>query len=223
MKKQSTKIKFVFESAKSQNNFYIKKTYSDIKKLSNLFHVFPSLVVVHVFQSRSLFLREFHKKKVADWVVAFVPPKNISHIYIVDDKERNISRKILGQVLLHETTHLYTNVLNTNLPDWLSEGIAVYVAAQIFKPSISVADWKNITQKGIPFKGMRWSIATKYNGYTIAGLLVMYFVRRYGWKKFITAISHHPTQKRITMINITSYFDENLDQLMVDFKKQFVK
>ncbi|KKT57251.1 MAG: hypothetical protein UW81_C0023G0004 [Candidatus Giovannonibacteria bacterium GW2011_GWC2_44_9] len=221
-KKQRTKIKFIFESTIPQKNFYIRNAHSNIQKLTRLFSVSPSFVVVHVFRNRASFLKAIHKKKVPDWLVALVPPKNTSRIYVFDNKERIASKKLLGQVILHEITHLYTNALNPNLPDWLSEGIAVYVAAQIFKPSISTADWKKITQEGAPFKRVSWRIAAEHNGYSIAGLLVMFFVRRYGWEKFIAAISHRHS-RRISIKSIPLYFDEKFERFIADFKKQFVK
>ena len=117
-KKQRTKIKFIFESTIPQKNFYIRNAHSNIQKLTRLFSVSPSFVVVHVFRNRASFLKAIHKKKVPDWLVALVPPKNTSRIYVFDNKERIASKKLLGQVILHEITHLYTNALNPNLPDW---------------------------------------------------------------------------------------------------------
>lgn len=222
MKRRDTKIKFIFESAIPQKNFYIRNAHSNIRKLVSLFPVPLSSVVVRIFRNRASFSRAIHKKKAPDWLVAYVPPKSISHICVFDDKERFTSKKILSQVLLHEMTHLYTNALNPNLPDWLKEGISVYVASQIFKPSISTADWKKIVKKDIPFKRVSWRFTTEHNGYNIAGLLIMFFVRRYGWEKFITAISYrYPTRFSIT--NIPLYFNDKFEWFIADFKKQFVR
>jgi len=222
MRKRGTKIKFIFESAIQQKNFYIRNTHSSIRKLTSLFPIHPSFVVMHVFRNRVPFLKTIHKKKVPDWFIAYVPPKSTSHIYLFDNKERVTSKKILSQVLLHEMAHLYTNALNPNLPDWLKEGISVYVAAQIFRPSISTADWKKIIQKDVPFKHVSWKVAVEHNGYNIAGLLVMFFVRRYGWKKFIAAISHRHSM-RFSIKNIPPCFGEKFEWFITDFKKQFVK
>lgn len=222
MRRQSTKIKFIFESVIPQKNFYIRNTHSSIRKLTRLFPVFPSFIVVRVFRNKVSFLKAIHKKKAPDWLVAYVPPKSTSRIYVFDNKERITSKKVLSQVLLHEMAHLYTNALNPKLPDWLKEGISVYVASQIFKPSISATDWKKITQEGIPFRRVSWRFATEHDGYNIAGLLVMFFVRRYGWKKFIAAISYRRSM-RFSIKSITSHFDEKFEWLIANFKKQFVK
>lgn len=222
MRKRYTKTKFIFESAIPQKNFYIRNIHSNIRKLNGLFSVSPSLITVYVFRDRTTFLRAAHKKKAPDWFVAYVPPKSTSHIYVLDDKERFTSKKVLSQVLLHEMTHLYINALNPSLPDWLKEGISVYVASQIFKPSISITDWKRIAQEDIPFKRVSWKAATEHNGYNIAGLLVMFFVKRYGWKKFITAISCRYSI-RPSIKSISLYFGEKFEKFIADFKKQFVK
>jgi len=221
-RKKRLKVKFVFEQGILQKNFYIKNIHSNIRKLTRLFPVSPSLIMVHVFQYQVSFLRAIHKKRVPDWLVAYVPPNSTSHIYILNNKEKLTTKKVVGQVLLHEITHLYTNTLNPNLPDWLKEGISVYVAAQIFKPSISTADWKKIAQEDVPFKRVSWRVAAEHKGYNIAGLLVMFFVRRYGWKKFIAAISYRHSM-RFSIKSIPSYFDEKFEWFIADFKKQFVK
>jgi len=216
MRKQ--RVKFIFEQEMPQKNFYIRNVHSNIQKLNRLFPATPSFIKVYVFRNRASFLKAIHKKMVPDWLIAYVPPKSTSSIYILDDKKKLTTKQVAGQILLHEITHLYTNTLNPNLPDWLKEGISVYVAAQIFKPLISTADWKKITPGDMPFRHISWRVTTKYNGYNIAGLLVMFFVKRYGWIKFIAAVSHH-----ISIKSISSYFGEKPEQLIADFKKQFVK
>ncbi|PJA88941.1 MAG: hypothetical protein CO139_00415 [Candidatus Moranbacteria bacterium CG_4_9_14_3_um_filter_36_9] len=222
MRRRDTKIKFIFESVIPQKNFYIRNTHSNIQKLTRLFPVSLSFIVVHVFRNRVSFLKAIHKKKVPDWLVAYVPPKSTSHIYVLSTNEKLTGRKVMSQILLHEITHLYTNTLNPNLPDWLKEGISVYVATQIFKSSISIANWKNITQEGVPFKQVSWRVAAEHNGYNIAGLLVMFFIRRYGWTKFITAISRRDS-RRFSIESIPLYFGEEPGLLIADFKRQFVK
>jgi hypothetical protein len=222
MRKRGTKIKFIFESATPQKNFYIRNTHLNIQKLTKLFSISPSFVAMHIFQNRTSFLKAIHKKKVPDWLIAYVPPKSTSYIYILSTNEKLKRRRVINQILLHEITHLYTNTLNPNLPDWLKEGISVYVAVQIFKPSISTADWEKIAPEGAPFEHVSWRVAAEHNGYNIAGLLVMFFVRRYGWEKFIAAISHCHS-RRISIKNISLYFDDKFERFIADFKKQFVK
>lgn len=221
-RKQRTKIKFVFEPAILQKKNYIRNIYSSIRKLTKLFPVAPPLIVVHVFRNRTSFLKAIHKRKTPDWLIAYIPPKSTSSIYVLDNKEKLTAKKRVSQVFLHEIAHIYTNTLNLNLPDWLKEGISVYVAAQVFKLSISTADWKKIAQEDAPFESVSWKFAAEHNGYNIAGLLVMFFVRRYGWAKFIAAVSRR-RPRSFSIKNIPLYFGEEPKRLMTDFKKQFIK
>ncbi|MFH1178221.1 MAG: hypothetical protein V1711_00640 [bacterium] len=222
-KKQKTRVKFVFEQGILQKDFYSRNTYLSTRKLVKLFSVAPPFIVVSVFLNRCSFLKAIHKKLAPDWLVAYIPPKNTSSIYVFNNKDKLTAEQAISyrQILLHEITHLYTNTLNPNLPDWLKEGISVYIAAQIFKPAIATADWRKIAQEDIPFKHVSWSFAAKHNGYTIAGLLVMFSVRRYGWEKFIAAI-RSSRSTRFSVKNIPLYFGEKFEWFIADFKKQFV-
>lgn len=223
MKSKKQRIKFVFERGILQKDFYIRNTHSSIRKLNKLFSVSPPFIEVYVFRNRLSFLKAIHKKLAPDWLVAYVPPKNTSSIYVFSNKEKLIAKQAgsYRQILLHEITHLYTNILNPNLPDWLKEGISVYIAAQIFKPSIVIVDWKKIAQKDIPFKRVSWKFAAEHNGYSIAGLLVMFSVRRYGWEKFITAI-RSSRSTRFSIKSIPLYFGEKFEPFIAEFKKQFI-
>lgn len=221
MKSKKQRIKFIFERGILQKDFYIKNTRLSTRKLVKLFPVSSPFIVVSVFQNRLSFLKAIHKKEVPSWLVAYVPPKSTSGICILSNKKEPIAKKVMGQVLLHELAHIYTNALNPNLPDWLKEGVSVYIARQIFKPSIFTADWKKIAPENIPFRRVSWKFAAEHNGYGIAGLLVMFSVRRYGWKKFIAAISHNHST-RFSAKSIPLYFGERFESFITEFKKQFV-
>lgn len=224
IKRKKQKLNVVFEQGVLQKNFYTKNIYSNRQRLNKLFPVSPLLITVNIFRNRTSFLRTIHKKLAPDWLVASVPPKNTSSIYVLSNEENLTEKQTISrrQVLLHEMTHLYTNTLNPNLPDWLKEGISVYIATQIFKPSISNTDWEKIAPKDVPFGHISWKFAAEHNGYNIAGLIVMFMVRRYGWTRFITAISYREST-RFSFKNTSLYFGEEFNKLMADFKKQFVK
>jgi hypothetical protein len=87
---------------------------------------------------------------------------------------------------------------------------------------VSTSDWKNVTREDVPFKKISWKVATEHNGYNIAGLLVVFLVRKYGWKSFIAAVSHK-NSKRFSIENISLYFKQDPKQLITDFKQQFVE
>lgn len=224
MKSGKQRIRFVFERGILQQNFYIKNAYANMRKLTKMFPVSPSTITIHIFRNRTSFLRASGVRRAPHWFIAHIPPNDNSHIFILCAEERLSKEQITKyrQVLLHEMTHLYVNALNPYLPDWLKEGISVYIAAQIFKPSTTSADWKKITNEDVPFKHVPWKSAIKHDGYNVAGLFVMFLVRRNGWRKFIAAIRHsHPG--RFSIESISRYFGEEPNRLLDDFKKKFVK
>ncbi len=216
-------IEFKFEIKTNQlDKPYIKMARSIIRKLFKLFPVSPSLIIIHIFQNRPEFLKEIGKPKAPDWLVAYVPEKSTSHIFILKTKKLSKAKK-LSQIFTHEIAHLYTNKLNPNLPDWLKEGLSVYVAEQIFSPVVSKKDWRKITSLTIPFKQLPWEIAAKYNGYNIAGLLVLFFVKRYGWRPLLSALRLYK-QRASAFKTLADYFSEqSISSIVKDFQNSFVK
>jgi hypothetical protein len=211
-----TRVKFDFEQGNVQENIYRRDAQSIIRKLDKLFPTSPSLIHVHVFYQRRSFLGAIHKKKAPDWLVAYIFSNDTSHIHLFGEV-------IQHRIFLHEVTHLYTNTLNSNLPDWLKERVSVYIAEQIYQSHISRINWKKVAPRGIPFQGVSWGVAAEHDGYPIAGLLVLFFVRRYGWKKFIAAIRLYHDQKCFFLKWIADYFDEESEQILADFRREFVK
>lgn len=200
------KIKFCFDEKDPAEKKYRIDFRASMRKLDKLFPVPPSNVQVHVFRQRNAFLKAIRKRKAPDWLVAYIFPKATSDIYL-------LSTGYNYQVFLHELTHLYTNTLNPKLPDWLKEGLSVFVAGQIHHQSISKKDWKKITPRGIPFSGVPWESAAEHNGYHIAGLLVSFLVEKSGWQQFLTMIGHDDGKKRI---------ESRLGTLQNEFENRFI-
>ncbi len=215
-------VKFIFERGVLQKKFYIRNAFSSMRKLNELFPFPLAFIVINVFLNRISFLNAIHKKSAPSWLIAYVPKKSNSNIYLLSKGKPLLKQAVsyYRQVLTHEVAHLYTNALNPNLPDWLKEGISIYVAGQIFKTFVSSADWKKISKRGVPFEGVSWKFAAEHNGYIIAGLLVVFSVRRYGWARFIAALK---SNRRFSLKSIISYFDEKPVRFIADFKDQFVK
>lgn len=222
MKEKQTKLESILEpNAHSKDfDFYILEAESNIRKLDKLFPRSLSFVEIHFFKSRSFFLKAIDKKSAPSWLVAYVPPNTTSKIFLFCKYDKK--KDVMKQVLLHEITHLYTNNLNPHLADWLKEGISVYIAQQIFKTTISTSDWTIVAPNDIPFENVSWEFATEHNGYTIAGLIVMFLVRRYGWNGFIETIDHYQTELS-SSAKIFSIFNNSNNLLINDFKHQFVK
>lgn len=219
------KINLKLETEINQRDYfhYIKIVRSNTRKLSKLFSNSPKTINIYVFQNRVNFLKKIKKTKAPDWLTAYVPSRNTSRIYIFNNNEKPAKTKKNLQIVIHEITHLYTNTHNPNLPDWVKEGLSIYIAKQIFYPTVSKNDWKKITPSIIPFQRISWHTAAKYNGYNTAGLLTLFFIRRYGLKRFLVALRSYK-HKESVFKTISNYFGEKNETFLINtFKHSFVK
>lgn len=199
---------------------YIKKDIaSSIKNISKYFLSSPKLITIYLFKNRTNFLKSIGRVSTPEWLMAIVPPKSNSIIYIYLDEQM---KKKFPRLITHEITHLYSNIYNKNLPDWIKEGISVYIAEQIFNTAISINDWKKVAPKGIPFYGVPWQSAIKYGGYNIAGLLVLFFKRKFGWEEFLKSVRQYKPKHSIFK-TIASHLNKNTKDLIKEFEQDFIK
>jgi len=192
------------------------------KRLSKLFPYSPKYIKICIFQNRRLFLQKINKPKAANWLKAYIPSNSTANIYLFLNKNKLLKQKEFSRLLTHEIAHLYINILNPKLPDWIKEGIAVYVGRQISNFSISEANWNIITQAGIPFRHLKWNTAVKYNGYQIAGLLVLFFVHNIKWSNFIISIVSYKPRTSLFKILASHSSQKNEKILLKNFKNFFV-
>jgi len=216
-------IKFDFEKKVPRR----KKNYIEIsrlitRKLSKLFFISPPSITIYIFKNRLAFMKAIKKRRVPDWLIAYVPPNSKTDIYLNDVGEKRISREKLIRIFAHELTHLYINTCNPNLPDWVKEGIAVYMAKQIIYKKISRINWRKIAPFKVPFQGLSWRKATKYDGYNVAGLFISFLVKRYKWRNFLKSISSYKRGSSFFK-TIANDFGEGEEKIIKDFQKSFVK
>jgi hypothetical protein len=210
------KIKFILDKHdKNIKKFYFKNITLSIRKLGRIFLKSPNSLTLYIFQNRKAFLKAINREKAPDWVIGYVPHKNTSSIYLYYSEGR---KKDLPKTLTHEIAHIYLNLYNSILPVWIKEGICIYLAQQIFKPSIKIRNWRKIAPDGVPFKNVKWTVAVKNNGYNSAGLLTLFLIRRYGWKNFLKALK----LKNFTFKNLAAFFNEKEKNLANHFKKLYV-
>jgi len=198
----------------------IKKALLITKGISSFFPKSPKLIIVHIFDNREQFLKSIKKKNAPSWLVASVPPQSTSLIFLLN--EHGELSKNTAQILIHEIAHLYTNANNPDLPTCIKEGISVFLAKQIFAKSIKKQDWEKIVTNGIPFKKIQWQSAAKHNGYSAAGLLVSFLIKKCGKKNFLNAIWSYD-QKVSLFKTFASISKHSPDSLLKDFSKSFVK
>lgn len=88
--------------------------------------------------------------------------------------------EIVNQVCVHESVHSYNSVLNSNMPLWMNEGLALYIAGQKptdFNESTIPSQNDMHTANPITFSNI--------GGYTYAYLYVQYLDKTYGWNKVV--------------------------------------
>jgi len=192
--------------------FYIENINSSLKRLAKLFPQNPDFITVHVFQNRERLLKAIGKKDAPKWLIGHIPNRSTSSIYFFYDKSR---KKDLPKTITHELAHLFINLYNPDLPVWVKEGLCFYLAKQFFSKSVSIQNWKEIAPKELPFQRVKWQTAVKNNGYNTAGLLILFLVKRYGWKNLLKALK----SKNFTLENLATFFDEKTEDIIRDFKK----
>ena len=199
---------------------YAGKAFLIAKKLSSFFPKSPDLIVINVFEKRTKFLKAIKKKNAPNWLIGSIPSKSTSIVFFLN-KEGKISKKTV-QILTHEIAHLYINKNNPNLPNWIKEGLSVFLAKQIFSQTIKKESWEKIASTGIPFKQIKWHFAAKHNGYDIAGLLVFFLIKKYGKKNFIETISSFK-QKTSIFEAFARPSGKTQESLLRNFFDHFVK
>ncbi len=200
--------------------FYMNIAKKSIDKLLKLYSVALVSVDIFIHQDRVKFIEAIDRKNIPDWLVAFVQPGSSSSIFISDDKDNLLSDVKLSKLFTHEMAHLFTNAFNSNLPNWVKEGISVYLAGQTSNTfRIAMFQWNKITSHGLPFEGMSWDEAAESGGYMISGLLVLHFVSKYTWSGFLEKISDFKTSdsffERI-------YENKDLGLSLKEFENRFV-
>jgi len=122
--------------------------------------------------------------KTEDWVVGFV---NKADIYLLDrenyEKEscHKYSDEEYSKTIKHELTHCFFQVVSgfKNKPDWLWEGIAVYLSEQYKtknKPE-EIKEFLNYYEKSGP------------GVYNESGFVVEFLVKNYGKQKILDLIT----------------------------------
>jgi len=207
------KIKIILDKYNQEiDDFYIKNINSSIIKLAKLFPKHPNSLNIYIFQNRNKFLKAIDKKEAPKWLIGYIPNRSTTSIYFFYNKSR---KKDLPKTITHELAHLFINLYNSDLPVWAKEGLCFYLAKQFFSKKVSIQNWKKIAPKNIPFQGVNWHQAVKNNGYNTAGLLILFFIKRFGWKNLLKALK----SKNFSLENLADFFNKKTEDIINDFKK----
>ena len=112
------------------------------------------------------------------------------------------------RVVKHEVTHIALNALNPKDPDdmsmCLTEGIAVYMAEQIYPDQLDITDYPRVKDLD------KEEFFYEHDGYNYSGVYVGFLIRKYGAKAFRNVYAE------------TEHFDDYLyDGYEIDAIKSF--
>jgi len=167
---------------------YEQLAENSINILGEAYREAPGLIRIQILGSRQDFLDVIGKESAPDWLVAYVPQNSASTIVLLDNEQNPLSSLMLSKILTHEIAHLYTNILNRELPDWVKEGISMQLAQQVKIRTVTASNWDRISPQGEPFSGITWQAAAEVNGYEIAGLILCFLFERYGMKNIFDSL-----------------------------------
>ena len=88
------------------------------------------------------------------------------------------------KIAVHEFVHVSTNIINTNIPIWLNEGISLFEAKQINPVHIK----KLIKTDKIPSISELESNFYNNFGYAVSGTIVEYIVSDYSYERLVKLI-----------------------------------
>ncbi len=143
-------------------------------------------------------------------------PRSINLYEPPVESTSSYNRKEYNQVVFHELIHYITDLLFGKLPEWLTEGIAVYLDGS-YKQDItnllkiistyeipSVSDMKDDTFV------VETSEKTIYNGYDLSYLMVRYMIETLG-KDYLFMIMKNKEQiasvEQTTLLEAIEYFN----------------
>lgn len=110
------------------------------KEVADFFETEPVEAVITMHDSKDSLDKSWLKdgnlgseEKAPDWLVAYATYGVAIHILspaIMPAAHEDSGYLRFQKTLKHEFSHLYLNIINTQLPSWLNEGICLYVAVQ---------------------------------------------------------------------------------------------
>lgn len=140
------------------------------------------------------------------WGVLHMSPKSA----FVNEDPSKILHHILVQLMVYK--------INSNIPDWLSQGIASYESKWLTKDRIDkvLMDYKNnINQNSIEYRNIDITTFKQNGGYEFSYLFVEFIVKKYGYKRIREFIEN-------PMLCDNKIFQELNDALKVEFCKEAI-
>ena len=174
-------------SIKTKNDNIIERDYNQsMKELNEFFEIKWERNKPNIFLMKDRkTINEIRGKETENWIVGWVNNKDV---YILDkenyEKEscHKYSDEEYSRLVKHELAHAFFQILSNNKsqPDWLWEGIAMFVSKQ---------NDSRMKNKPLKFKEFLNYYNKKGNGvYKEAGFAVQFLFDKYGKEKLLKLI-----------------------------------
>jgi hypothetical protein len=161
---------------------------------------------IELVYSRNEFDKLFNKK-TENWVIG-CSFKNRFIIFSPELIEKFTSHKKneFLPIIVHETTHIIMNQLNTKFSYWLSEGLAQNIAKQKNTTKFNTACIEHFIAKNL-FKNSSYDAFVSNQGYEISYVLVKYLLKKYGKG---TLLNLYKIDFRHSKLNTVKYVEQIL-------------
>jgi len=122
------------------------------------------------------------------------------------------------QLITHETTHILLKKLNSNLCDWMNEGLALNIAKQEKRKDIKA---KNINYfiKNCLFKNSKYETFISKQGYNISYRLIRFLLANYDKKTMLKLFKIEYKSNKSAEKDVCRVLSQNKNKLIDQFTK----
>lgn len=170
--------------------------------------------------------KEFDEKighKTENWVTAY-SFKDHFIIFHPDcfQKFTSHNNSEFSQIITHETSHIIIKQMNIEFSNWLSEGIAQYIAGQKHSTKILPQSLNYFTNNCL-FKNSDYYKFIGNQGYEISYIIVNYLIKKYGKQTILKLLSiKFNYNSNTSLINFSKILHLSKDELISEIKSIFV-
>lgn len=194
-KKTNTKIKlgndYSFRILHKRDDTSIDTIKTSIKdklpELEDFYQLKITNLEIELIYSREEF-NQIVGRDTPAWMVALSKPDKI---YIFSPKAVNDhsshGKSGLGKTIVHELVHMFNDRINKNLPLWLDEGMALYLADQKKEQDFSKENWNYFLKHHLSSRDDVDDFAA-HEGYKISYKLVKRILERHGKDKLMSIL-----------------------------------
>ena len=172
------------ETFKSDVTDFVDYLESQIPEILSFFGITTHKKInINIYSDRIDFHRKLGRSNVPDWVVGSVPDNEVE-ILSYKLTESSHSKEDMLKVMIHEFIHaLIYNELNKGDLGWFEEGVCIYLSKQIENFN-SIYEYYDSKIMDIPSFDQPFDDLIDKGGYLYCGMIIEFYVERFGESKF---------------------------------------